>query len=48
MIEEVPGDHRVTVAADKAYHTKDFVAETRQGRHTWREREISVNVRELD
>jgi transposase len=29
MIEEIPGDHRVTVGADKAYDTKDFVAETR-------------------
>jgi transposase len=29
MIEAIPSDHRVTVAADKAYDTKDFVAETR-------------------
>ena len=29
MIEEIPGDHRVTVGADKAYDTKGFVAETR-------------------
>jgi transposase len=29
MIEAIPGDHRVTVAADKAYDTKEFVAETR-------------------
>ena len=29
MIEAIPGDHRVTVGADKAYDTKDFVAETR-------------------
>jgi transposase len=29
MIEAIPGDHRVTIAADKGYDTKDFVAETR-------------------
>src|SRR5919112_4658994 len=29
MIETIPGDHRVTVAADKAYDTKEFVAESR-------------------
>lgn len=29
MISAIPGDHRVTVAADKAYDTKDFVAEIR-------------------
>lgn len=29
MIESIPGDHRVTVGADKAYDTKDFVAECR-------------------
>jgi len=29
MIEQIPGDHRVTVGADKAYDTKDFVAECR-------------------
>jgi transposase len=29
MIEGIPGDHRVTVAADKGYDTKEFVAETR-------------------
>ena len=29
MIETIPGDQRVTVAADKGYDTKDFVAETR-------------------
>ena len=29
MIEAIPGDDRVTVAADKAYDTKEFVAETR-------------------
>jgi transposase len=30
MIEAIPSDHRVTVAADKAYDTKEFVAETRK------------------
>jgi IS5 family transposase len=30
MIESIPGDHRVTVGADKAYDTKDFVAEARK------------------
>ena len=30
MIAAVPGRHRVTVAADKAYDTFDFVAELRQ------------------
>ena len=30
MIEQIPGDQPVTVGADKAYDTKDFVAETRQ------------------
>ena len=29
MIEQIPGDQQVTVGADKAYDTKDFVAETR-------------------
>jgi transposase len=29
MIESIPGDHPVTVGADKAYDTKDFVAECR-------------------
>jgi transposase len=29
MIEQIPGDNRVTVGADKAYDTKDFVAECR-------------------
>ena len=29
MLEQVPGGHRVTVVADKAYDTKDFVAECR-------------------
>jgi transposase len=29
MIEAIPGDHRVTVGADKGYDTKEFVAETR-------------------
>lgn len=29
MIEAIPGDHQVTVGADKAYDTKDFVAEAR-------------------
>ena len=30
MIENIPGDQAVTVGADKAYDTKDFVAEARQ------------------
>jgi transposase len=29
MIESVPGEHRVTLAADKAYDNKEFVAEAR-------------------
>ena len=29
MIEAIPGDHLVTVGADKNYDTKDFVAEAR-------------------
>jgi transposase len=29
MIEKIPGDQSVTVGADKAYDTKDFVKETR-------------------
>lgn len=29
MVEAVEGDHRITVGADKAYDTKDFVAEMR-------------------
>lgn len=29
MIEKIPGDQPVTVGADKAYDTKDFVAESR-------------------
>ena len=27
--DEVPGRHRITVGADKAYDTADFIAETR-------------------
>lgn len=30
MIEAIPGDHQVTVGADKNYDTKDFVAEARE------------------
>ena len=29
MIESIPGDHTVTVGADKAYDNKEFVAEAR-------------------
>jgi hypothetical protein len=29
MIEKIPGDQPVTIGADKAYDTKDFVAEVR-------------------
>ncbi len=29
MLEQLPGEHRVTVGADKAYDTKEFVAECR-------------------
>jgi transposase len=29
MLEQVPGEHRVTVGADKGYDTRDFVAECR-------------------
>jgi transposase len=29
MIEEIPGRHRITVAADKAYDTRDFVSNLR-------------------
>jgi hypothetical protein len=29
MIEKIPGDQPVTIGADKAYDTKDFVEETR-------------------
>jgi transposase len=34
MLEQIPGGHRVTVGADKAYDTKDFVAECRNLRVT--------------
>jgi transposase len=34
MVEAVPGDHQITVAADKAYDTKDFVAEMRHMKAT--------------
>jgi transposase len=30
MIEAIPGDHPVTLGADKAYDTKDFVSEARR------------------
>jgi transposase len=30
MLEQIPGNDRVTVGADKAYDTKDFVAQCRQ------------------
>jgi hypothetical protein len=38
MLERLPGDKRVTVGADKAYDTRDFVAEcgTWGSRRTWR------------
>jgi transposase len=29
MLEQVPGEHQITVGADKAYDTKEFVAECR-------------------
>src|SRR5215831_11504055 len=29
MLEQIPGDHQVTVGADKGYDTQDFVAECR-------------------
>jgi IS5 family transposase len=29
MLEQLPGGHRVTVGADKAYDTRDFVGECR-------------------
>jgi IS5 family transposase len=29
MLEQIPGERRVTVGADKAYDTKDFVSECR-------------------
>lgn len=34
MIEQIPGEHRVTVGADKAYDTRDFVAECRKRKVT--------------
>ena len=34
MIEQVPGDQSITVGADKAYDTKDFVAEARNMKAT--------------
>jgi transposase len=34
MLEQIPGDHRATVGADKAYDTKDFAAECRNMRVT--------------
>ena len=34
MIEAIPGDHSVTVGADKNYDTKDFVAEARHMKAT--------------
>ena len=34
MVERVPGDHRITVAADKAYDDRFFVGELRQLRAT--------------
>ena len=30
MIEQIPGEQRITVGADKGYDTRDFVAECRQ------------------
>jgi transposase len=30
MVDRIEGDHRITVAADKAYDTKDFVRQTRE------------------
>jgi len=30
MIEELPGEHRITVGGDKAYDTKEFVRESRR------------------
>jgi transposase len=34
MVENIPGDHKVTVGADKAYDTKEFVEETRNMKAT--------------
>lgn len=30
MLQQLPGDHRVTIAADKAYDTRNFVVELRR------------------
>jgi transposase len=42
MLEKLPGDERVTVGADKAYDTKDFVAECRNMKVT---PHVSQNVK---
>ncbi len=34
MLEQIPGGHRVTVGADKAYDTRDFVSECRNRKVT--------------
>src|SRR5205814_1625889 len=34
MMESIPGDHAVTIGADKAYDTREFVAEARNMRAT--------------
>jgi transposase len=34
MLEQIPGEHRITVGADKAYDTSDFVTECRNMRVT--------------
>jgi IS5 family transposase len=34
MVEDIPGRHRITVAADKGYDTRDFVAGLRAMRVT--------------
>ena len=38
MVEAIPGHHRITVGADKAYDTRDFVATMRElgAARTWR------------
>ena len=42
MLEQLPGDSRVTVGADKAYDTKDFVAECRNMQVT---PQVAQNIR---
>ena len=48
MVQELPGDNRVTVGADKAYDTKDFVKQCRANNvvpHVAQKKDSAIDAR---